>query len=284
MTQEEIRRQILKALYSDQWLYSRLVLKGGNALSIVYGVGGRSSLDLDFSMRGDFEDIEFVSSKVQIALEQSFRETGILVFDYFLVPKPRKSRNPRWGGYRAEFKLIPVDLVDRLGSSIEAMRRQALAVGPGSDRRKYTIDISKYEYVDDQVDRTLDDFVVRVYSPVLLAVEKLRALLQQHPDYREIPQGLKRSRARDVYDICVLEEHFAIRLEAHLETVRAVFEAKGVDPILLVKLSELRDLHEATWADVELSVPYEIEEFVVYFARVVEAGQLLYAEWIENAP
>ena len=34
----EIRRVTITALFSDHVLYERLVLKGGNALSLVYGI------------------------------------------------------------------------------------------------------------------------------------------------------------------------------------------------------------------------------------------------------
>ncbi|MCZ2147286.1 MAG: nucleotidyl transferase AbiEii/AbiGii toxin family protein [Bryobacterales bacterium] len=36
-----------------------LVLKGGNALNLVYGLTTRTSLDLDFSMSADFDDLDF---------------------------------------------------------------------------------------------------------------------------------------------------------------------------------------------------------------------------------
>jgi len=44
---EEVRRRILIALYSDDELMDALVLKGGNALALIYKVGSRASLDMD---------------------------------------------------------------------------------------------------------------------------------------------------------------------------------------------------------------------------------------------
>lgn len=55
---DEIRRVTITALFSDEVLFEHLVLKGGNALSLVYGLTDRTSLDLDFSMDADFPDIE----------------------------------------------------------------------------------------------------------------------------------------------------------------------------------------------------------------------------------
>ena len=52
----EIRRTAITALFSDDMLLDRLVLKGGNALSLVYELTSRTSLDLDFSMANAFDD------------------------------------------------------------------------------------------------------------------------------------------------------------------------------------------------------------------------------------
>jgi predicted nucleotidyltransferase component of viral defense system len=47
---EDIRKLTITALFSDEVLFEQLVLKGGNALSLVHGISPRDSLDLDFSM------------------------------------------------------------------------------------------------------------------------------------------------------------------------------------------------------------------------------------------
>ena len=45
---EKIKRLAIIAMFSDDDLMERLVLKGGNALDIVYEIGSRASMDLDF--------------------------------------------------------------------------------------------------------------------------------------------------------------------------------------------------------------------------------------------
>ncbi|RZK44951.1 MAG: hypothetical protein EOO61_01945, partial [Hymenobacter sp.] len=55
---DRIKRLVIVALVTDDILMETLVLKGGNALSIAYGVGNRGSVDLDFSMEQDFEDVQ----------------------------------------------------------------------------------------------------------------------------------------------------------------------------------------------------------------------------------
>ena len=49
---EPLRREVIIAIASDDFLWERLVLKGGNALDIVLGIGGRTSVDVDFSIEG----------------------------------------------------------------------------------------------------------------------------------------------------------------------------------------------------------------------------------------
>jgi hypothetical protein len=275
---------MLRALYSDDLLSSLLVLKGGNALALAYRVGGRTSLDLDFSIEKDFDNLQEISVRMERALSVSFGAVGIRLFDFGLVPRPKTGNWEWWGGYSAEFKLIPEDLANQLSSSANDMRRQALTVDPGSQRRKYTIEISKHEFCSDKRVQTIDDFGVCVYSPLLLAAEKLRALLQQHPDYAQIDLRSKRSRARDLYDIWVVSDFFSIKLEAHLPTVKSVFDSKKVDLDLLRRLPELRALHMASWPDVELAVTGPLENFDFYFDFVVAAAEKLHAQWIEDAP
>ena len=45
---ERIKRLIIIALVSDDYLMETLVLKGGNALSVAYELSSRASFDLDF--------------------------------------------------------------------------------------------------------------------------------------------------------------------------------------------------------------------------------------------
>lgn len=159
-----------------------------------------------------------------------------------------------------------------------------ITIDPGSQRRKYTIEISKFEYVADKVVKKVEGVDICVYSPLLLAVEKLRALLQQHPDYPHIPRNLKRSRAGDLYDIWAISDYFSIKLDMHLPIVEAVFNAKKVDLGLLDKLSDVKALHMASWSDVELSVSHDLEDFDFYFDFVNSSAAGLYAKWVKNSP
>lgn len=53
-----------------------LFSRGGNAISLVYGYGTRGSLDVDFSIDGDFDDLEDAARRIEAALTDRFRAAG----------------------------------------------------------------------------------------------------------------------------------------------------------------------------------------------------------------
>lgn len=193
----EIRRRAIIALFSDDVLSDELVLKGGNAISLIYGFGNRASLDLDFSIENDFKDVEETGRRLFRALEARFGEVGFTVFDTKFGRRPERERpaaGPRWGGYQLEFKLIEKSKAAPFGDNLEAIRRNALVIGPGQ-LRCFTVDLSKYEYCAGKVEKELDHYTIYVYTPEMIVVEKLRAICQQMPAYPLNPN--KRARARD---------------------------------------------------------------------------------------
>ena len=87
---EQIKRLAVVAMFSDDELMEMLVLKGGNALDIVYGVSLRASLDLDFSIPTEFEpnDIGTIESKMKKAITKLFHENCYTVFDMKFGERP----------------------------------------------------------------------------------------------------------------------------------------------------------------------------------------------------
>jgi hypothetical protein len=51
---DRFKRLVVVAMFSDQDLTQRFVLKGGNAIDLALQVGTRASLDVDLSMELDF--------------------------------------------------------------------------------------------------------------------------------------------------------------------------------------------------------------------------------------
>ena len=75
-------------------------------MSLVYGISSRTSLDLDFSMEKDFEDLADIQSRMQRALTSRFAPFKLVPFDLKLLPKPSTNDEGRiawWGGYRLDF-------------------------------------------------------------------------------------------------------------------------------------------------------------------------------------
>lgn len=78
---KRIRTLAVVAMFSDEVLKSRLVLKGGNLMDLVYDISARSSVDVDFSIDGDFPDQAELQSRIKSALDSTFAAEGYVVFD-----------------------------------------------------------------------------------------------------------------------------------------------------------------------------------------------------------
>lgn len=264
---ETLRRQVIIAIAADDYLWERLVLKGGNALRIVYGIGERASLDVDYSMAEDFQDLEPVRKRLELALDSHLRALGLAVFDVTIEPRPKKpNADPRWGGYRAHFKVIDRTKYDALFGNLELLRRQADVIAPGQ-ARKFTVEISKYEFCEAKETRRIGDYDVVVYKLAAIAAEKLRALCQQRPEYAT---SGRTARARDFYDIhaIVTKGPLDLTTSENVALLRQVFAAKNVRLELLAKLDDDRDFHRVDWDAVRAAVgraPLQSFDFYVDF-------------------
>src|SRR5437879_2606359 len=147
MNFEAIRKLTITALFSDDLLLEDLVLKGGNAMSLVYQISSRFSLDVDFSLEADFPDIEDSRRRMERALSSRFATVGFIPFDVKLSPKPSvQLESPAWwGGYELQFKLIDDRRHRNYGSDRERLGREALVLGP-NQQKVFRVDFSKCEY------------------------------------------------------------------------------------------------------------------------------------------
>ena len=267
---ETLRREVILAIAADDYFWERLVLKGGNPLRIVHGIGARASLDVDYSIENDFENVEAVRARLERARAHHFRrEHSIVIFDVTFEPRPRKpNADPRWGGYRAQFKVINRTKYNELAGDLDSLRRQADVIAPGQTR-KFTDEISKYEFCAAQETRRTGPYDVVVYKIAAIAAEKLRALCQQRPDYATSGRS---ARARDFYDIHAMVTQGPLDIAAPENTavLRHVFAAKNVPLELLVRLDEDREFHRVDWDSVRDSVAREpINNFDFYFDFVL---------------
>jgi predicted nucleotidyltransferase component of viral defense system len=261
----DIRRLVIVAMFSDDVLFDRLVLKGGNAISLVYRYGARGSLDVDFSIEGDFEDVKDAAKRIMAALADRFAAAGFELFDYTFDPRPaRRGADPKWGGYRIQFKIIEHQKHGKLRTELEAIRRNATVIGP-AQQRTFTIDVSKWEFCEGKVETKLDEFAIFVYTPAMLAIEKIRALCQQMDEYPT--RGPKTARARDFYDIHVILEESKIDLTStdNSDLVKAIFAAKDVPVKLIGLICNYREFHRLDWPSVEATVTRGLKPFDFYF-------------------
>jgi hypothetical protein len=236
---------------------------------------------LDFSIENDFDDIEDVKRRISEALLRRFAAAGYVVFDFKFEPKPRELRegaSPRWGGYMVSFKLTDQEKYEKLAGNIDALRRDSLVIGP-NQQRVFTIDLSKCEYVRGKKRVEIDNYSVYVYSAEMIAVEKLRAICQQMPEYPLKPYPTPR--ARDFFDIHLIVSRTGVDLTSaeNLELTRQIFAAKEVPLQLLENIGAFREFHRPDWESVRTSTKAQLKDFDYYFDFVVHLASSMKSLW-----
>jgi hypothetical protein len=166
---------------------------------------------------------------------------------------------------------------ERLNHDIDAMRRQSQVVGGAMHERVFTIEISKYEYCAGKMTATVGAYDCLVYTPVMIAAEKMRAICQQMPDYphRKHPAP----RARDFYDIHSIVSNEGIELSDGVELIEQMFSAKDVPLAYLAQVPAQREFHRNGWPAVQNAVRVALRPFDDYFDFVVAEAQKLHALW-----
>lgn len=276
---EKIKRLAVIAMVSNDELMEQLVLKGGNAIDLIYQISGRASVDLDFSIQNEFhkDDLEDLREKVVTGLVETFRQEGLTVFDITFTEKPERITDEYkdfWGGYKIGFKVIPSQMYSNGLGNIDSLRRCATVVGP-RNRKVFRIEISKFEYCEGKVEKEIDDYTVYVYSTEMLVLEKIRSICQQIPEYKDIiKMHSPVARARDFFDIYILLEKFPSDLnsESMKDLLKAIFAAKKVPLGYIKKVSNQREFHRPDWVSVEDTVKrgIKLKGFDFYFDYVVD--------------
>lgn len=105
----------------------------------------------------------------------------------------------------------------------------------------------------------------------MIAIEKMRAICQQMPQYALNLTPC--ARARDFYDIhlIILETGVDLSSAENKDLLRHIFEAKEVPINLLQLIAVQREFHRPDWDSVRLSIAHDgLEEFDFYFDFVLE--------------
>lgn len=269
MTIDEVIRESVVALFSNSILEKTLVLKGGAALHLAEKIVSRLSTDMDFSITEPIENPDTYFQKVTDELQNHFAALGFDVIDsrHERKPKVRKEGLPQfWGGWVYTFKLSDIKTRNK---SPESRQRSAL-IPEGSNASRIDIEISEYEYCGDLETVRIDGTKIHVYSSILLILEKLRAICQQHSNY---PYGTKKNRSRDYYDIfCLVKKYrttknFYNELKTHLS---AVFDAKKVPLELLDRIfdADFVALQTGNFSSLKDTVKEPVEGFSFYLEQL----------------
>ncbi len=263
---EDAIDESILAVFHDPVLARRMILKGGSAMRMLEEERNRLSLDADFSIEGTISAQKSFFARVEKSLSRQFAPR-YRVFDFRVTQRPRHSKPdmPKWWkGWLCQFKLIEVAHADL---PLEVKRRRAL-IPEGSNSPVIEIEISEHEYCGAERTKKIRGVVVHGYTRELLVVEKLRAICQQHPDYRF---RSNKNRARDFYDIYKLcsgkDQVFFIRCQKHLP---AVFKAKAVPVSLLKALwdKDFLSVQRSGFTQVKDSTKGIVRDFDVYVEYV----------------
>ena len=262
----------LRALVSDEKLMYGLVLKGGNALELAYKITDRASKDVDFSISGDFtkEEYKRISGKMQGLLTREFEKHDLVVFDVKFYEKPRQNKVREWKGYQLAFKVI--DYENYTPEDEDKNRREAHVIQENKSTI-FTVDISSYEYTEPKRLVDVEGAVFYVYTPEMIVFEKLRALCQSMPEYKNIvPTARMKLRARDFYDIWNLFQNFQIDCTSteNKEMLKNIFDAKKVPLKFLDLMKKYKDTHAQDWINVKDTITAESEGYDFYFDFVQE--------------
>lgn len=285
---DKIKRYAIIAMFSDDDLMDVLVLKGGNVLDLIYEVSARSSIDIDLSMASEFEEnkLDIIKGKIEKTLVDTFQDIGYSVFDIKFMVTPQiitPDLKDFWGGYEIEFKVIEITKYSDLHDDIDSLRRNSLVVGP-KNRRKFSIQISKFEFCEQKQEHDIEGYRIYLYSPEMIVFEKIRAICQQMPEYRKLVKSSHRTaRARDFVDIYFILRKYKIKLnsEENAKLLRSIFDAKRVPLELMGKIDDYREFHRQDFDAVidTVKTGIELEDFDYYFDYIVRICGTLKPLW-----
>lgn len=269
---EEVIEECLVAIYKEDIFSKALYLKGGQALRFVEDADSRLSTDLDFSITKSLEEPVKFFKILEETIYNHFDTIDLHIFDFKFKRKPEVSKEGYpdfWTGWEVHFKLIERS---KKALAIDQKRREAIR----PERANGTIielEISQYEYCESIQKVDLRGAMIKSYSRALLILEKLRALCQQHSDYKYKGQKF---RARDFYDISILiykstksGERKQLINECKLHN-KGVFDAKEVPLNILDKitLDDFVDIQRKNWEQVVSTLQGDKESFDYYVSTV----------------
>jgi len=275
---DKIKQLSIIAIFSDDYLLEKLVLKGGNALNFIYKINSRASMDIDLSMENDFkpEELPIIENKIKNSIINTFKENNFEIFDLNFTERP-KIKNPKspdfWGGYAVEFKVISKETFDKFKNNPDSLRKHALTID-NTHKRKVKIDISKFEYCQTKKETDFEGYTIYVYTPEMIIFEKIRSLCQQMPEYTKEIYKTKTPRSRDFYDIYTISQIYEMDFnkQENKNLIKHIFDVKKVPLNLINKIKDFKEFHEKDFESLKdtVSKNENIKEFNFYFEYLIE--------------
>lgn len=276
----KIRKLIIIGIFSEDIVLEHFALKGGNALAIGHNINERASMDIDVSMKDDINSLEISRETLKTMLEQNISRVleneNLTIIDFKLEDSPKKSDKKFWGGYRVTFKVINNE-IQETNNDIDSLRKKSISLGK-NEKKEMKIDISKYEFIEDAIIVECDeDSLINVYSLKMIVIEKLRAICQQMPEYKEKMNVKVSPRPRDFYDIyTIIEENDGLKDDLSSseskKMINEVFKIKDVPVELLerIKFKDTKTFHEKDFGTViqAIHVSSNLKNFGFYYHYV----------------
>lgn len=285
----KIKKTSIIALVVDDYLFNKLILKGGTCLELAHQINNRASRDIDFSIEKELDDkvLTEIIKIIENNFIEQFAKIGYYPFDIKIKNKPKYTpENIKMSGYALSFKLIGLKIWEANKDDITFLRNRAIILGEG-DKKDFIIEISKYEYVQHKVITEIDGHKIYVYPPALIICEKLRALCQKMKEYRGRDNDTDLPRARDFYDIYVVNENLEktdFKNEENRFMLAEVFKAKDVKLDLLLKLKDKYSIHNDDFKSViqtEVKQKELPEIFDFYFSYTLKLINDLEEFWVK---
>lgn len=221
---EDVVKETVIGLFSAPVVWDALVLKGGAALRMGEGIESRMSLDIDLSARDQIIDPSHFFAEAVKAIKHRFEPLGYDVVDAKHGTRPKRPIRDDWRGWEFTFKLSDVEFK---GEPLNRRIKSAL-IPTGSNSSRIMVQISEGEFTDLTKEIKINGVSIKLYSEILIILEKIRAICQQHPKYKH---SLNKNRARDYYDIFQVYRKYRRVKGFHDELKKfivPVFEAKEV--------------------------------------------------------
>lgn len=275
----QIKGIVIRAMITDDDIMDAIALKGGSAIEEFYNINNkaRASIDIDFSLTEDFPLFEAVKEKVHQHLEHEFAKSPYRMLDFDFYPNPKIIKDKMRSGYKIEFKVVSEAVFNRMPADLKKLRKYSITIDTG---KTFKVEISSYEYCEGAEYKTFDDYDIKVYTPQMIACEKLRAICQQTREYKLLinSQRPPSARARDFYDIHYLLTHFDIDFSSDniRQMLIAMFDQKQVPLQLIFHIKDYYDQHVLDEASLISTVSgAHYKGFRFYFDFVVEEAAKL---------